>query len=121
MMTSMAQGGGMPGMPGLPGGGPMGGMARRGGGKSKAAPKKAKARRVSGNPAKRAQELRSAAEKAQAGRNGANPFALPTPDAGPRWPTTSSSPLSSPSTFRRSSLPPLIPHPVLSRRRDPPR
>jgi signal recognition particle subunit SRP54 len=82
MMTSMAQGGGMPGMPGLPGGGPMGGMARRGGGKSKAAPKKAKARRVSGNPAKRAQELRSAAEKAQAGRNGANPFALPTPDAG---------------------------------------
>jgi signal recognition particle subunit SRP54 len=54
-------------MPGLGGG-------KRG--KAKQAPKKGKAKRGSGNPAKRAQEQKAAAERAKAG-NGANPFGLP--------------------------------------------
>lgn len=55
MMKRMAAGGGMPGIPGMPGG------AAKRGGRGKAAPKK-KAR--SGNPAKAAEQLRQAQEKA---------------------------------------------------------
>ncbi|MGH3329956.1 MAG: signal recognition particle protein [Nocardioidaceae bacterium] len=73
MMMSMAKGGGMPGMPGMPGMG----MGKRS--KAKQAPKKGKAKRGSGNPAKRAQEEKAAAQKASGGGNGANPnpFGLP--------------------------------------------
>lgn len=71
MMMSMAKGGGMPGMPGMPG---MGGKRA----KAKQAPKKGKAKRVSGNPAKRAAEEKAAKEKAAAGpAAGANPFGVP--------------------------------------------
>jgi signal recognition particle subunit SRP54 len=56
MMQQMARGG-MPGMPGMPG---------MGGGKKRSAPKKAKAKRGSGNPAKAAQEKAAAAKAAQA-------------------------------------------------------
>jgi len=73
MMMSMAKGGGIPGMPGMPGMGGVGGGKR---GKGKQAPKKGKAKRGSGNPAKRAQEQKAAAAKPQGG-NGANPFGLP--------------------------------------------
>lgn len=69
MMMSMAKGGGMPGMPGMPG---LGGGKRA---KAKQAPKKAKAKRGSGNPAKRAAEERAAKEKAPAAP--ANPFGVP--------------------------------------------
>ncbi|MDQ3628125.1 MAG: signal recognition particle protein [Actinomycetota bacterium] len=55
MMSQMASGAGMPGMPGMPG------MGKRG--KAKQQPKKGKARRGSGNPAKRAQEARVAAAR----------------------------------------------------------
>jgi signal recognition particle subunit SRP54 len=68
MMMSMAKGGGMPGMPGMPG---LGGGKRA---KAKQAPKKGKAKRVSGNPAKRAAEEKAAKEKAPAA---ANPFGVP--------------------------------------------
>ncbi|MGO4383499.1 signal recognition particle protein [Specibacter sp. RAF43] len=64
MMKKMAQGGGIPGMPGMPGPGGFGG-ARKG---KKVVKKKAR----SGNPAKAAQELREAQERANA------PRALPT-------------------------------------------
>jgi signal recognition particle subunit SRP54 len=77
MMMAMAKGGGMPGMPGMPG---MGGKR----GKSKPAPKKGKAKRGSGNPAKRAQAQKQAAEGAKPA--GANPFGLPvdgSPEARP--------------------------------------
>jgi signal recognition particle subunit SRP54 len=60
MMMSMAKGGGMPGMPGMPG---APGMGKRG--KGKQAPKKGKAKRGSGNPAKRAQQEASSAQRAQ--------------------------------------------------------
>ncbi len=70
MMMSMARGGGMPGMPGMPGMG----MGKRA--KAKQAPKKGKAKRGSGNPAKRAQQEK-AASKAPAAGQGANPFGLP--------------------------------------------
>ncbi len=68
MMMSMAKGGmpGIPGMPGMPGG------AKRG--KSKPA-KKGKGKRVSGNPAKAAQQQKEQREKAAAA--GANPFGNP--------------------------------------------
>ncbi len=56
MMSQMASGGGMPGMPGMPG------MGKRG--KTKSQPKKVKAKRGSGNPAKRAQEARAASARA---------------------------------------------------------
>jgi signal recognition particle subunit SRP54 len=56
-------------MPGLGGG-------KRG--KTKASPKKAKGKRVSGNPAKAAQQARADREKAAAA--GANPFGTPTED-----------------------------------------
>ena len=58
MMMSMAKGGGMPGMPGMPGVG--------GGKRAKAKqqrPRRAKSKRVSGNPAKRAAQERAAAQK----------------------------------------------------------
>ena len=78
MMMQMAKGGGMPGMPGMPGMGGMPGMpggtgpGKRGKGKQQA--KKGKGRRVSGNPAKAAQDAKAAKEKAAAG---ANPFGEP--------------------------------------------
>ncbi|QNN52128.1 signal recognition particle protein [Nocardioides mesophilus] len=72
MMMSMAKGGGIPGMPGMPGMG-MGGKR----GKTRPAPKKGKAKRVSGNPAKRAALAKSASEKPAADGAGANPFGVP--------------------------------------------
>jgi signal recognition particle subunit SRP54 len=68
MMQQMARGGGM-GLPGSPG------MALGKKAKGRQAPQKksAKGKRVSGNPAKRAQEQAAAAEKAPA----ANPFGVP--------------------------------------------
>jgi signal recognition particle subunit SRP54 len=81
MMMSMAKGGGMPGMPGMPGIPGMPGGGKRG--KGKQAPKKGKAKRVSGNPAKRAQQEKAAAQKGST--DGGNPFGLPqdTPEANP--------------------------------------
>jgi signal recognition particle subunit SRP54 len=73
MMMSMAKGGGVPGMPGMPG---LGGGRRT---KAKQAPKKAKAKRVSGNPAKRAAQAKGITEKSPA--NDANPFGLPADGA----------------------------------------
>jgi signal recognition particle subunit SRP54 len=70
MMMQFARGGGMPGMPGMPGA-PGGGKR----GKAKQQPKKGKGRRVSGNPAKAAQQ--AAAEKDKAASVGANPFGNP--------------------------------------------
>jgi signal recognition particle subunit SRP54 len=69
MMQSMAQGGGIPGMPGMPGGGKR---------KVKQPPKKGKGKRVSGNPAKRAEQQKAASDKAAAAP--ANPFGLPAED-----------------------------------------
>ena len=68
MMEQMARGGGMPGMPGSPG------MALGKRAKARQAPqaKKGKGKRVSGNPAKRAQAGSEATAPA------ANPFGLPT-------------------------------------------
>jgi signal recognition particle subunit SRP54 len=69
MMEQMARGGGMPGMPGSPG------MALGKRSKARQAPqaKKGKGKRVSGNPAKRAQ-----AESAPDTAPVANPFGLPS-------------------------------------------
>jgi len=75
MMQSLARGGGMPGMPGVPGMPGMGGKR----GKAKQAPRKAKGKRVSGNPAKAAQQ--AAAQKQKAASAGANPFGTPDEDA----------------------------------------
>jgi signal recognition particle subunit SRP54 len=58
MMTSMAKG--MPGMPGMPG---APGVGRRA--KAKQAAKKGRAKRGSGNPAKRAQQEAAAAQRAK--------------------------------------------------------
>jgi signal recognition particle subunit SRP54 len=58
MMTSMAKG--MPGMPGMPGAPGMGKRA-----KAKQAAKRGKAKRGSGNPAKRAQQEAAAAQRAK--------------------------------------------------------
>jgi len=69
MMQQFAKGG-MPGVPGMPG---MAGGGKRG--KQKAAVKKGKGRRVSGNPAKAAQE--AAAEKERAAASASNPFGSP--------------------------------------------
>ena len=72
MMTQLARGGGMPGMPGMPGLG-MGGPKGK---KPKQPVKKGKGgKRVSGNPAKAAQEKEAAKEKAAAA--GGNPFGNP--------------------------------------------
>jgi signal recognition particle subunit SRP54 len=71
MMQQMARGGGM-GLPGSPG------MALGKKAKGRQAPQKksAKGKRVSGNPAKRAQEEAAAADRAAAAP--ANPFGVPT-------------------------------------------
>ena len=71
MMMQFAKGGGMPGLPGMPG---MSGGGKRG--KAKAQAKKGKGRRVSGNPAKAAQEAAAEKEKAAAAAS-ANPFGTP--------------------------------------------
>jgi signal recognition particle subunit SRP54 len=68
MMQQFAKGG-MPGVPGMPG---MAGGGKRG--KQKAQAKKGKGRRVSGNPAKAAQQAAAEKEKAAAG---GNPFGNP--------------------------------------------
>ncbi|HEX4976441.1 MAG TPA: signal recognition particle protein [Nocardioides sp.] len=78
MMQAMAKGGGIPGMPGMPGMPGLGGKR----GKAKQAPKKGKAKRGSGNPAKRAAEEKAARERAAAGPAApagadGNPFGLP--------------------------------------------
>ena len=68
MMESMAKGGGMPGLPGMPGMG----IGKRSRAKQPARAKQAKGKRVSGNPAKRAQQGHEVEEKPAA-----NPFGLP--------------------------------------------
>ncbi|HET7387231.1 MAG TPA: signal recognition particle protein [Nocardioidaceae bacterium] len=73
MMMSMARGGGMPGMPGLPG---MSGGKRS---KQRQA-KKSKAKRGSGNPAKRAAQERAAARKAEGAGVSGSPFGGPSQD-----------------------------------------
>ena len=76
MMTQLARGGGMPGMPGMSG---MPGMGGPKGRKPKQQVKKGKGgKRVSGNPAKKAQEEAAAKEKAAAA--GGNPFGNPGGD-----------------------------------------
>jgi signal recognition particle subunit SRP54 len=77
MMMSMAKGGQIPGMPGLPGlpGLPGGHGGKRAKGKQQAA-RKGKAKRVSGNPAKRAAAEKAAAQQ-PSGDAPANPFGLP--------------------------------------------
>jgi signal recognition particle subunit SRP54 len=69
MMESMARGGGIPGMPGMPGGG----AGKRGKGRQPAA--KSKSKRVSGNPAKAAQQRAIAAATAK--DRAASPFGQP--------------------------------------------
>src|SRR4051794_15230724 len=75
MMMSMAKGGGMPGIPGMPG---MPGMPGLGGGKrgakGKQQVKKGKAKRGSGNPAKRAAAQKAATQRVP---DGGNPFGVP--------------------------------------------
>jgi signal recognition particle subunit SRP54 len=61
MMRQLRRGGGMPGMPGLPG---MGGGKKS---KGRTAPPPRKGKAKSGNPAKRAQQEREAAQRATAG------------------------------------------------------
>jgi signal recognition particle subunit SRP54 len=73
MMTSLARGGGMPGMPGIPGMPGLPGAGKRT--KAKQA-RKGKAKRVSGNPAKRAAAQKAAAQRPVDGA-GANPFGVP--------------------------------------------
>ncbi|QIK66990.1 signal recognition particle protein [Nocardioides sp. HDW12B] len=69
MMRNLAQGGGIPGMGGMPGAGKRA--------KAKRPPaKKGKGKRVSGNPAKRAEQEKASATAA-AERPPANPFGLP--------------------------------------------
>ncbi len=68
MMMQFAKGG-MPGLPGMPG------VAAAGGRKNKAKQKPAKGRRVSGNPAKAAQQAKEAEEKAA--KPAASPFGSP--------------------------------------------
>ncbi|QIG42344.1 signal recognition particle protein [Nocardioides anomalus] len=72
MMQQFAKGA-MPGLPGMPG---MAGGGKRG--KQKAQQKKGKGRRVSGNPARAAQDAAAAKEKAAA--TAANPFGNPGGD-----------------------------------------
>jgi signal recognition particle subunit SRP54 len=71
MMESMARGGGMPGMPGMPGA-PGGGKR----GKGRQQVNKAKNKRVSGNPAKAAQQRAIAAQAAKE-RPAGSPFGQP--------------------------------------------
>jgi signal recognition particle subunit SRP54 len=74
MMMSMAKGGGMPGMPRMPG---VGGGKRA---KARQQAKKGKAKRGSGNPAKRAAQERAAAQKPAGDGGAANPFGIPAGD-----------------------------------------
>ena len=75
MMMQMARGGGMPGMPGMPG---MGGGKRPA---KKTQAKKGKGgKRVSGNPAKAAQEKAKADAEAKEKAGSANPFGNPAGD-----------------------------------------
>ena len=60
MMMSFAKGGGMPGLPGMPG---MSSGGKRGRAKQAAKSKQGKGRRVSGNPAKAAQQAKAVEEK----------------------------------------------------------
>ena len=78
MMTALASGGGMPAMPGMPG---LPGMGKRAKGRQTA--KKGKAKRGSGNPAKRAQQVAAAAER----RSEVVPGQVPAAFGGPRLPT----------------------------------
>jgi signal recognition particle subunit SRP54 len=73
MMQQMARGGGMPGLPGSPG------MALGKRSKARQAPqaKKGKGKRVSGNPAKRAQQESAAASSASEGSAFGLPVDLP--------------------------------------------
>jgi signal recognition particle subunit SRP54 len=71
MMMSIAKNGQVPGMPGMPG------VLTGKRAKSRQAPKKAKAKRGSGNPAKRAAAEKAAADRPTGGGNGGNPFGLP--------------------------------------------
>ncbi len=71
MMMSFAKGGGMPGVPGMPG---MSAGGKRGRAKQAAKNKQGKGRRVSGNPAKAAQQAKAADEKAA---STGNPFGNP--------------------------------------------
>ena len=71
MMEQMARGGGVPGMPGMPGMPGLGGGKRAGARQQPQKGKKGK-KRVSGNPAKAAQQ--KAAEKAAAAEKAGNPF-----------------------------------------------
>ena len=71
MMMSFAKGGGMPGLPGMPGTSSGG---KRGRAKQAAKNKPGKGRRVSGNPAKAAQQAKAADEKPAAS---GNPFGNP--------------------------------------------
>ena len=81
MMQSMARGGGMPGMPGMGG---MPGMPGAGGrrpkGKQQAKKGKGKGKRVSGNPAKRAEQAKATPPSTAAS---ANPFGAPAGGDGP--------------------------------------
>ena len=67
MMQQMAKGGGMPGMPGVPG------MPGGGKGRGKQKPQKGKNKRVSGNPAKAAQQKKALQEKSASGSPFGNP------------------------------------------------
>jgi len=69
MMQNLARGGGVPGMGGIPGAG------KRAKGRH-APPQKGKVKKASGNPAKRAEQERAAAER-KALEPAANPFGLP--------------------------------------------
>ena len=71
MMMSFAKGGGMPGVPGMPG---MSSGGKRGRAKQAAKSKQGKGRRVSGNPAKAAQQAKAADAKAA---STGNPFGNP--------------------------------------------
>jgi signal recognition particle subunit SRP54 len=72
MMQSFAKGGGMPGLPGMPG---MASGGKRGRAKQAAKSKSGKGRRVSGNPAKAAAQVKAAEQKGAAVN--ANPFGNP--------------------------------------------
>ncbi|WP_121252273.1 signal recognition particle protein [Nocardioides ferulae] len=72
MMQQLARGGGLPGMPGMPGLPGMGGKR----GKAKPAAKKGR-KRVSGNPAKAAQDKAQQAAAQKDKGAGANPFGAP--------------------------------------------
>ena len=76
MMEQMARGGGMPGMPGMPG---MGGGKRAGARQPAQSKGKKGKKRVSGNPAKAAQQ-KAARDAAAREKPAANPFG--NPDAG---------------------------------------